>query len=255
MPSIDPRSLTNSSGDAGSDTVVYRRPRPRLELSGVRVLGGALAAASAAVAASWLGVGGTIIGAAVASVVATVGTALYSHSLERSRYTLLETIPTRLGRHHHPGEDPASATETRLLPVKPPVRPRVQWGTVALSAAVALVLGIGLITAFEAVVGRPVSALTSAGHQHGTTITRIIRYVEPPAQSVNPTPPAGSTSPATTGPTTAPATTPASPAPPSHSTPSSTPTTSPSAPATPTGSPTGTPTSPAPSGSATSPAG
>src|SRR5262249_27727682 len=52
--------------------------RSRLELSAPQVLGGALAAASAAVASSWLGVAGTVLGAVVVSLVASVGTALYS---------------------------------------------------------------------------------------------------------------------------------------------------------------------------------
>ena len=70
-----------------------RTPAPRLELSLPKIVAGALAAASAAVASSWLGVAGTVFGAVVVSVVATVGTALYSHSLERSQYAIKETIP------------------------------------------------------------------------------------------------------------------------------------------------------------------
>ena len=45
---------------------------------------GALAAVSAAVVASLFGVAGTVIGAAVASVVSTVGAALYGESLRRT---------------------------------------------------------------------------------------------------------------------------------------------------------------------------
>ncbi|WP_327090902.1 hypothetical protein OIE66_09825 [Nonomuraea sp. NBC_01738] len=56
----------------------------RFELSVPQVLGGALAAVTAAVAASFLGVAGTVIGAAVASIASTVGSAIYTHYLKRT---------------------------------------------------------------------------------------------------------------------------------------------------------------------------
>lgn len=56
----------------------------KFELSVPQVLGGALAAVTAAVAASYLGVAGTVIGAAVASVATTVGSAIYTHYLKRT---------------------------------------------------------------------------------------------------------------------------------------------------------------------------
>jgi hypothetical protein len=52
-------------------------PPPRLEVSGTQVVAGALASVSAAVVASLFGAAGTLIGAAVASVVTTVGSAVY----------------------------------------------------------------------------------------------------------------------------------------------------------------------------------
>jgi hypothetical protein len=56
----------------------------RFELSGPQIGGSALAAVTAAVAASYLGVAGTVIGAAVMSVGSTVGTAVYTHYLKRT---------------------------------------------------------------------------------------------------------------------------------------------------------------------------
>lgn len=50
-----------------------------------KVAAGALASVTAAVAGSKLGVAGTITGAALVSIVSTVGTALYQHSLERTK--------------------------------------------------------------------------------------------------------------------------------------------------------------------------
>ena len=63
---------------------------PRLELDWVRTAAGALAAVSSAVLLSTLGAAGTIIGAALGSVVITVGSALYSQGLARSRDRLAQ---------------------------------------------------------------------------------------------------------------------------------------------------------------------
>lgn len=58
---------------------------PRVGVSWVQVAGSALAAVSSAVLLSTLGVAGTVIGAAVGSVVATVGSSLYTRTLDVSR--------------------------------------------------------------------------------------------------------------------------------------------------------------------------
>jgi hypothetical protein len=59
-----------------------------LKLSGTQVIASVLATLSAAVAASYLGVAGTLVGAAVGSVVSTMGTEIYKHYLQRSRERL-----------------------------------------------------------------------------------------------------------------------------------------------------------------------
>lgn len=81
------------------------------DISAAQVAGSALAAVSAAVVASFLGVGGTVIGAALGSIVASVGGAFYSHSFRRAGDALGETkvltvvTRPRLGHAgpHHPG--------------------------------------------------------------------------------------------------------------------------------------------------------
>jgi len=65
----------------------------KFELSGIQVAASALAAISSAVAASFLGVGGTVLGAGVGSVIATISTALYQHSLKRTNATLKKVVP------------------------------------------------------------------------------------------------------------------------------------------------------------------
>ena len=59
----------------------------------------ALAAASAAIASSWLGVAGTVISAAVVSVVASIGSVIYTRPIERSHERLL-AVATARGTTH-----------------------------------------------------------------------------------------------------------------------------------------------------------
>src|SRR4051794_18640997 len=95
--------------------------RPRIELSIPKIAAGALAAASAAVAASWLGVAGTVVGAVIASVVVSVTSALYSHPLERGSQVIREVIPAVPTRYR--ASDATGATETLLLDPSDPQPP------------------------------------------------------------------------------------------------------------------------------------
>jgi len=83
-----------SDSDHRPDEKPDDKDSPRkLELSGVQVAASALAAVSSAVAASYLGVGGTVLGAGVGSVIATISTALYQHSLHRTNAQLKKVVP------------------------------------------------------------------------------------------------------------------------------------------------------------------
>jgi hypothetical protein len=59
-----------------------------IQLSGTQVTASVLATLTGAVAASYLGVGGTLVGAAVGSVASTMGTEIYKHYLLRSQERL-----------------------------------------------------------------------------------------------------------------------------------------------------------------------
>lgn len=134
-PDRDHRELTRH-GPAGParagphlEGVVRMRPpvadpstARRLRLSATEVAASALAAVSGAVAASSLGVAGTVVGAALASGLSTAGAALYEHVLRR--------------------------THDRLR-VAPP-----EWRRVAMTAVVAFALAMGVITLGERVLGR-----------------------------------------------------------------------------------------------------
>jgi len=75
------RSETEAQQQAGSNESAKKRA---IDLSPSQVLGGALAAMTAAAIGSRLGAAGTIIGAAAASVVAAVAGAVYTASLRHT---------------------------------------------------------------------------------------------------------------------------------------------------------------------------
>ncbi len=67
----------------------------RLNLSGVHVASGVLATLTGAVAASYLGVAGTLVGAAFGSIASTVGTEVYRHYIERTHERLRGVVDVR----------------------------------------------------------------------------------------------------------------------------------------------------------------
>ena len=118
-----------------------------LGLTVPQILAGAAAAASSAYAASYLGVAGTIVGAALASVVATVATATYSHAAHRSTDLVRRTAGRLRGR---PGA-------------------RLVLGTLA-------VLGVALggITVVEAVLGKPLATVVGHSDRTGPSVASIV---------------------------------------------------------------------------------
>jgi hypothetical protein len=157
-------------------------PPARLQISMTQVLAAALAAISATVVASFFGVAGTVIGAAISSVFSVVGTAVYSHSLRRTRERMREVVPVTIRRvprsssfPPQPGiHPPAGSTPTYPQPHGStalgygPVRysrprSRSPWrarGTrLALGSAALFVAVLALVTGIEAVAQRPLSDL------------------------------------------------------------------------------------------------
>jgi hypothetical protein len=65
----------------------------RFEVSGTQIVAGVLATVTGAVAASYLGVAGTVIGAAVMSVASTGGGAVYKYYLGRTARRMREAAP------------------------------------------------------------------------------------------------------------------------------------------------------------------
>ena len=168
--------------------------RPKLELSGPQIIGGALAAASAAVAASWLGVAGTVLGAVIVSLVASIGSALYTHSLERSssRDPRVAARQSRSGRfadarrggRRSRDRGAAARRDTGCRRRRPPessgaarrapASGRSRGAPSRVSALASLALAAAVLTGFETFVGKPASSITGAGDDGGTTVSQLV---------------------------------------------------------------------------------
>lgn len=93
--------------------------RPRgIHLSGSQIIASVLATLTGAIAASYLGVAGTLVGAALGSIASTTGTEIYRHYLMRSQERIRaagETLYQRTTGAHtmtqHPATQPNSATQ------------------------------------------------------------------------------------------------------------------------------------------------
>jgi hypothetical protein len=168
---------------------------PELEIDWLKTLAGALAAVSTAVLLSTLGAVGTLIGAALGSVAATVGSAVYAQGLARSKHAVLkaqETALTKVGiaqaevrrAARHDGEQQEAhldladerlgEAKDELDVVVPTWRQRLaglSWRRIALLTAGTFVAVVLAITTFEAVSGHSVSSYTGGSNKdEGSTI-------------------------------------------------------------------------------------
>ena len=80
----------------GSAPVADSPARPDLTVN--KVIAGAGAAATSAVVGSFFGAAGTVLGAALGSVVSMIATTIYQHSLDRTRDTAKARIKLPCGR-------------------------------------------------------------------------------------------------------------------------------------------------------------
>ncbi len=166
-----------------------------------QVLAGALAAVTAALIGSTMGVAGTVVGAGLASVVSTIGGVLYQRSIERTTESVRTVRAKVVGRsggatvlvaETDPEEPPKTEPDNR--PPAEPRRPR--WPMVVVGSLAAFALGMLAVTGVEWLRGESLSGGT------GTTFGSI---VEPHRDSggEREQPPAPTTS--TTAPTSDPA--------------------------------------------------
>ncbi|TDQ04630.1 hypothetical protein [Labedaea rhizosphaerae] len=145
-----------------------------------QVISAALAAVTAAVLGSTMGLAGTVIGAGLASVVTTVAGALYLRSLERTKAgvqlvrervrsgvtgrVIIEREVTTEDR-----SDQAKPDGEEVQPTdRPPAARAIRWGAVVAGSLLAFVLGMLAITGYESLVGGSLSGGT------GTTVGGVI---------------------------------------------------------------------------------
>ncbi len=149
------------------------REKKEGQLSALQLAAGALAAVSAAVVASFFGVAGTVIGAAVASVVSTVGAAVYTESMRRT-HAGLRRAGSRLVRSPQSPVD-RSASDRPPLPARldprrsPPRRRWRRWAMVAATAVAVFGLAMVVVTTVELIGHKPVAALVGGSNQAGGT--------------------------------------------------------------------------------------
>ena len=158
-----------------SDPTTDRRP-DKLGLSATQLIASGLAAMSATVVASFFGVAGTVIGAALGSMVAVVGNAVYGYSLRRTRSRVRQTLDVAVA--HRFATEPArviaqgeqagteSSADAPAARFSLPLRPR----RMALLAAGVCAVVLAVTTAFEFASGQPLSATVTGKHGTGVSI-------------------------------------------------------------------------------------
>jgi hypothetical protein len=173
---------TNRSLDSKPET--EQAKKTWLDLSLTQVVGGALAAMTAAALGSRFSVAGTVVGAALASVIAAVAGALYTASLRRTHKTVRVVLG---GRPTHAARIESPSTPAQPLPgVSAPVaarslpslggpadtsarasRRRTLVVRAVIGAAATFALAAGALTMYEALVGHALSG------GRGTTFSQV----------------------------------------------------------------------------------
>jgi hypothetical protein len=219
-----PDLMTSSSNRPVRTTTVTseseQEGKPALDLSFTKIAGGALAAVTTAVAASHLGVNGTLTGAAFGSVVSSVAAALYATSLKtaHTRIRATRTVVSSAGRGQEAGGvgDPTAMPpeltgravslpgETMILPTHEghagpsagsvPLFPehrsyeyrakrRVAWKPMAAFAGLVFVSAMAVIFVTEVLIGHPISNSSESG----TTVSRVVQRDTSSTQTTDPT--------------------------------------------------------------------
>jgi hypothetical protein len=172
---------SQASIDQQSKTDKQDKPR-KFELSLSQVLGGALAAMTAAAIGSRLGSAGTVIGAAAASVVAAVSGAVYTASVRHTQEKVRTVWPVRW-KINEPATvqlvSDRSEPNAAVAPAQQLARPerprnesrglRLPWKTAVVAALLAFGIAAAVITGLELVSGHALSG------DDGTTISQVRR--------------------------------------------------------------------------------
>jgi septum formation inhibitor MinC len=175
------QKLTNREPNTAKRAGEKKDKKSGLDLSVTQVVGGALAAVTAALLGSQLSVAGTVIGAALASIITAVGGSLYTASLRRTHDkvktvfytsqpnevdepTVMEIVADREGhiagqRSHLVAPEPAPSQRRR--------GPKLNWKRIVVAALAAFGIAAVALTTFELVTGHAVSG------GEGTTFQQV----------------------------------------------------------------------------------
>lgn len=191
----------------------------RLQIDWLKTAAGALAAVSSAIVLSSVGVAGTLVGAAVGSVIFTISSSLYSTGLDRSRRRMTRAQAAAaeklgvaqaevrraarrrasgtavVGHLEHADEQLVEAKVRLDAAAEEEPEPwlgrltALPWKRITLVALGLFAVAVVLITAFEVVAGRPVSSFTG-GTQGGTgtSVTDLGGSSKPHRPTPSPTP-------------------------------------------------------------------
>jgi len=167
-------AIGNQQGDDKSK-------KSHFEFSVTQIVGGALAAMTAAALGSQLSAAGTVIGAALASIVAAIAGSLYTASLRRTRDkvktvfwtgepnevkepTVMEIVPDSEG---HIAGQRSHLVAPEPDPNQKPPGPKLNWKRILVVALVTFGIAAVALTTFELVTGNALS-----GGQ-GTTFQQV----------------------------------------------------------------------------------
>lgn len=171
-----------NTDDNNSEGTSKNAPEPTkkgLDLSPTQVIAGGGAAAVASVVGGNLGLGGTVIGAFILSVITAVAVPLFRTSLERSHEQLKRVVPRRGAAATKDAQQELTntasirATSSKVSAVPLPLEQATPVGAkphrslpgrarMALGAAAIFVIGLGSVVGVQAATGRPLSNGTAA---------------------------------------------------------------------------------------------
>lgn len=175
--------MTNDPSSTRSEAANAEKPPKKkfLDLSLSQVIGGSLAAATAAALGSRLGVAGTVIGTALISVISATGAAFYTASLRHGRERVQTVVVAARGKRASQSMNQSSRTVAAQPVTQPPaddlspvpnaadrgVR-KISKKPILIAALTFFLIAILGVTGFELITG---SAISGGG---GTTIGRVV---------------------------------------------------------------------------------
>jgi hypothetical protein len=164
-----------------------------------KLLAGALAAVSGAVIASFFGVEGTLIGAALVSLLVAPAEALYTHSLASAHQVARRSLLRRVGPEAGASEEGGSEEGGSEADPQP-----IRWQRVAVAAVLAFGIAVAAITGMEAVANQPLASLVGSQPRQGgsTSVGAVVAGGDRSAPPATRAPGTATTSPAGPAPTT-----------------------------------------------------